>query len=131
MRNSEIELMRLLPEFVDHTPGMHLLCMAAIAAHQKDSGMRPLRVRTCQVGIIGCQAVYQALFQQKIQRTINRRRRRRTPCNAQLLQQLVCPYRLPGFTDKFQHLLSEPGKTQISPVTQRLRLVEKGRNLLR
>ena len=117
MGDSKIELIRLLSEFVDYTPGMHLLRMTACAAHQKDSGMRPLRVRTCQVGIIGCEAVYQALVQQEIQRAVNCRRRRRTPRIAQLIQQLVCPHRLPGFTDKLQHLLSEPGKTQVSPFT--------------
>jgi hypothetical protein len=130
MRDSEIELTRLIPEFVDNTAGMHLLRMTTIAAQQKDSSMRPLRVRTCQIAVTGCQAVYQALFQQEVECAVNSRRRRRTPCSTQLIQQLVCPYRLFGFTDKLQHLLSEPGKAQISPVTQCLCLVEKSCNLL-
>jgi hypothetical protein len=61
--NRKIELLCLVPEFIDDTPGMDLLGVTTLAAHQKYGGMRMLRMRTRQVGIVSCEAVHKSLLE--------------------------------------------------------------------
>jgi hypothetical protein len=76
MLDSKIKLLGLAPELIDYTTGMHFLGVATLAAHQEYCSVRLLRMRTGQVGIVGRQAMNQALLEQKVERTVNRWRRR-------------------------------------------------------
>jgi hypothetical protein len=124
MLDCKIKLPGLAPELIDYATGMHFLGMSTLAAHQEYCCVWLLRMRTGQVGIIGCQAVHQALLEQKIERTVNRWWRRRTPGLAQLVQQMVGAHGLFGFADQLQHLLAQPGKAQIALVAKLRRLVD-------
>jgi hypothetical protein len=130
MLDCKIKLLGLAPQLCDYATGMHFLGVTTLAAHQEYCSVRLLRMRTGQVGIVRRQTMHQTLFEQKVQRTVNRWRRRRTTGLTQLVQQLVGAHGLFGLADQLQHLLAQPGKPQITLVTKLRRLIDQPRNLL-